>query len=227
MQSLKNIIAVIILCTMTGFTAFSRSAADLPLNVLKPKTDKGDRLILFVTGDGGWNSFSEQLAKAYTAQGVPVLALNSLKYFWKKKNPQEAANDISALLNKYTKEWQKSEIVLVGYSFGADVIPFIYRRLPETLRDKIVLLQLLSPASFTDFEIHISDLFGSKNPVRSMNIGAELKQADVPTLCYYGRQEAEKPLANQQKEGFKVVLLPGDHHYKNSFTEIAKAAASR
>lgn len=196
---------------------------DLPVNITKSKKEGGDEFALILSGDGGWNSFSQQLADSYAANGISVIGLNSLKYFWKKKSPQESANEIAALLNKYASEWQKKKIILCGYSFGAEVLPFIYRRLPNNLKEKITLIQLLSPASFTDFEIHVTDILGAENPVRSMSIPTEIEMLDVPILCYYGTLEKEKPLKNLKKANFKIIILPGDHHYKNSFLMIVKS----
>lgn len=204
--------------------AGSKINPDLPIVITKAKIERGDKLVLIISGDGGWTSFSQQLANSYAANGIPVIGLNSLKYFWEKKTPQEAASDIAVVLNKYAGEWKKRSIIICGFSFGAEVTPFIYRRLPNDLREKISLVQLVSPASFTDFEIHIADLIGTKNPIRSMNIASEVKMMHVPVLCYYGDLEKEKPLAGIKKTGFRIIILQGDHHYKNSYPEIVKTA---
>jgi type IV secretory pathway VirJ component len=200
----------------------SMTITDLPIIITKAKIDKEDKLVLFISGDGGWNSFSQKLVDSYASNGFDVIGLNSLKYFWKKKTPQETANDIAELLNKYSGEWHKKKIIICGFSFGADVAPFIYRRLPDDLKNKIILVQLISPSSFTDFEIHVMDLLGSHNSVRSMNIASEVKLMDVPVVCYYGDLEKEKPLSELKKADFKVIILKGDHHYAKSYPEIAK-----
>lgn len=193
---------------------------DLPVIIIKSKLEGGEALALYISGDGGWNNFSQGLAEAYAANGISVIGLNSFKYFWSKKSPQSTADEIAMLLNKYLVEWHKKKIILCGYSFGADVIPFIYRRLPENLRNRITVLQLLSPASFTDFEIHVNDLFGSQNSVRAMNIAAELELLNLPIICYYGELEDEKPLSTLKKNNFKCIILPGGHRYKESYNKI-------
>jgi type IV secretory pathway VirJ component len=195
---------------------------DLPIIITKAKTDKDDKLVLFISGDGGWNTFSQKLADSYALNGFPVIGLNSFKYFWKKKTPQETANDIAELLNKYTNEWHKKKIIICGFSFGADVAPFIYKRLPDDIKNKIILVQLISPSSYTDFEIHVMDLLSSHNSVLSMNIASEVKLMDLPVVCYYGDLEKEKPLSTLKKANLKVVILEGDHHYAKSYPEIAK-----
>ena len=102
--------------------------------------------------------------------GVPVIVLNSLKYFWSKKSPEEATNAAIALLEEYTAIWKKKNILLCGYSFGADVMPFIYNRLPGVLKEKVTRIQLLSPSAYTDFEIHVSYLFISKKIVSRLRL---------------------------------------------------------
>ena len=207
--------------------AVARQIVDQPIVITKAKQVNSDKMVFIISGDGGVNSFIQQLADSYAAQGMPVVTLNSFKYFWKKKMPQETANDIAPLLTKYSNEWQKKKIILCGYSFGADVAPFIYRRLPQELKNKISLVQLLSPASFTDFEIHLSDMLGSKDASRSMSIQSELKTLDVPVFCYYGNLEKEKPLTSLKKSNVEFFVLEGDHHYKNSFDIISKHARTK
>jgi type IV secretory pathway VirJ component len=210
-----SILTITVLCYISCvIPAFAGSgmSSDLPLVITKAKNESGDRLVLIISGDGGWNSFSQQLADSYADSGIPVIGLNSLRYFWKKKTPQQAANDIALVLNQYSKEWKKKSIIVCGFSFGADVMPFIYRCLPVELRSRIDLVQLVSPASFTDFEIHVADLIGSKDPVRSMNIASEVKLMDAQIICYYGKEEEVKPLSGLKKSGFRIVILSGDHH---------------
>lgn len=224
---MKYTLTILLVLTFFSDLAIARQESDLPIVITKAKSDNSDKLVIIISGDGGVNSFIQQLADSYAAQGLSVVTLNSLKYFWKKKMPQEVANDIAFLMNKYSNEWHKKKIVLCGYSFGADVAPFVYRRLPQELKNKISLVQLLSPASFTDFEIHLSDMFGSKDAIRSLNIQSELKTLDVPVFCYYGNLEKEKLLKTLQKPNVEVFILEGDHHYKNSFDLISKHAKTK
>lgn len=222
---MKNIKYAWILLTVM-IIAQPALAADLPVVIIKAADSRSDKFVLFITGDGGWNSFSKKLAGEYASGGLNVIALNSFKYFWKKKTPQAAANDIAMLLNKYANEWHKQKIIICGFSFGADVAPFIYSRLPGTLKNKITLVQLISPASYTDFEIHLMDMLGGNDPARSMDIAAELKLIDAPLICYYGAEEKDKPLSTIKISNMKVVILSGDHHYAKTYPEIAKNALS-
>jgi type IV secretory pathway VirJ component len=188
----------------------------LPVSLVTSSKTSGDELVLYLTGDGGWNNFSQKLANEYAAAGVPVVALNSMKYFWSKKSPEESAADIAALLNQYLGLWKKKSVLLCGYSFGADVMPFIFNKLPADLKSKVSRIQLLSPSAYTDFEIHVSYLFISKK----MNVASEVQKINKPVLCYYGVRESDKPLKDIEMPNFKMVILNGDHHYENSMLQI-------
>ncbi len=201
-----------------------KSHSNLPVTLIPAKKEGSEMLVLFISGDGGWNNFSQKLADQYAAAGIPVIGLNSFKYFWNKKTPEQAANDIAGLLYEYCDKWKKKSILLCGYSFGAEVMPFIFLRLPADLKEKINRIQLLSPASFTDFEIHVSDLFGSKNSMRKMNVASEVEKINKPVICYYGILEKEKPLQHIETSNYKTIILKGDHHYENSFEAIVETA---
>jgi type IV secretory pathway VirJ component len=196
--------------------------SDLPVTIIPAKRQGPDLMVLYISGDGGWNTFSQNLCNQFAADGVPVVALNSLKYFWSRKTPDESAQAVTALLDEYRSVWKKNNILLCGYSFGADVMPFIYNRLPEILKEKVTRIQLLSPSAYTDFEIHVSYLFISKKN----SVISEVQKINKPIICYYGEDENDKPLQNVRMPNFKMVILNGEHHYEKSFAEIVQSGIS-
>ncbi len=44
-------------------------------------------------------------------------------------------------------------MVLIGFSFGADVLPFLINRLPPEVRADVSLVTLLAPERATAFEV--------------------------------------------------------------------------
>jgi type IV secretory pathway VirJ component len=198
------------------------NVSDLPVIVIPAKKAGPDLMVLYLSGDGGWNTFSQNLCNQFAADGAPVVALNSLKYFWSRKTPEEATNAVIALIEQYESVWKKNNILLCGYSFGADVMPFIYNRLPENLKRKVPRIQLLSPSAYTDFEIHVSYLFISKKN----SVISEVEKINKPIICYYGEDEDPKTLQNVRMPNFKVIILNGEHHYEKSFAVIVQSGIS-
>src|SRR6185436_16572919 len=118
----------------------------LPLS-LYASTDTTKPLIFYISGDGGFNKFSTSFMQSLNKEGYAVIGLNAKDYFWNKKKPQEAAAAIEQAINESNKEWKKKNIILIGYSFGANVSPFMLTHFSATLSNKINHLILLSPSS--------------------------------------------------------------------------------
>lgn len=194
------------------------SVSDLPVKLVPAKILSNRPMVLYITGDGGWDSFSKDLANQYATNGFPVVILNALKYFWSKKNPEEATQAVTALIVQYSTTFNKGKVLLCGYSFGADVLPFIFNRLPEDIKEKVTCIQLLSPSLYTDFAIHFSYLFMTNK----LSVAREVQKINKRIICFYGEEEEEKLLKNIRMPNFKVILLNGKHHYENSFAEIVE-----
>src|SRR6202035_1778184 len=119
------------------------------------------------------------------ASGVPTVGLNSLKYFWTERTPAETAKDVARVMSHYLAAWNKKQVLLVGYSFGADVLPFVVNRLPADLRAKVATVSLLGLDSNASFEVTVADWLGSDaaGPATRpelAHLGA------TPVLCIYG-----------------------------------------
>ena len=105
---------------------------DLPL-VEVPAKGPGKALAVMISGDGGWAGIDKDVSQALAAKGIPVVGWNSLQYFWTARKPDAAARDLERILRRYLAVWGKQEVLLIGYSFGADVLPFFASRLPADL----------------------------------------------------------------------------------------------
>lgn len=188
----------------------------LPLVITNSKMrDTEAPVALLISGDGGWYGFEQSIADNLASRGVPTIGLDAKKYFWNRKTPEETASDIAKALDYYGKEWGRDKYVLVGYSLGAEIVPFILNRLPEAMKSKIQSSVLLSPATTTDFEIHISNMLGMGNRQNTYNTIDEIvKMQSVPTLIILG--EGEKTEIPELLKGTKIIIrkIPGDHHYK-------------
>jgi type IV secretory pathway VirJ component len=189
---------------------------NLPLIITLSKTpDKQAPVALLISGDGGWYGFEQSIADNFAKQGIPTIGLDSKKYFWHRRSPDETASDIATALDFYGKEWGREKFVLIGYSLGAEIVPFIVTRLPEQLKSRIKSAVLLSPATTTDFEIHISNMLGMGNKQNTYNtIDEIIKMQSVPTLIIFG--DGEKTQIPELLNGTPVIIrkIPGDHHYK-------------
>jgi type IV secretory pathway VirJ component len=194
---------------------------DLPLVEL-PTPRPSDLMAVVISGDGGWASLDRQIGEAFAAQGVPVVGLNSLQYFWKKRSPDEIGRDLSRIVSHYLVAWRAHEVLLVGYSRGADVLPFMASRLPPELRQHVRLLVLLAPGRATNFEFHVTDWLGRRGKSDLQPIAPEIeKLRGIELLCLYGADEKDTACPELPPGLATVVPLEGGHHFGGAYRGLA------
>ena len=228
MKKVIQIILIIFLFSsgLYGQNPASAEIANLPFNTNASNSDPQKPLILYITGDGGWNKFSQKFAQTMADNGYPVLSLNAAKYFWEKKSPEQAASDVSALIKVYMKQWNRNEIILAGYSFGADVMPFVYMRLPKEMAAVVKNVVLLAPSPNVDFEIHLIVLLGGKS--KGPSVPSEInKITGKPVLIVLADDDNDFPLDHLTIKNYSTIKLPGGHHYDGDVISVCNAIARK
>jgi type IV secretory pathway VirJ component len=193
---------------------------DLPLQEVHA-AGSSDEFALLLTGDGGWAGLDQELAARLAANGVPTVGLNSLKYFWTERTPVETARDVVRVLRHYLAVWHKQRVLLVGYSFGADVLPFVVNRLPPDLRARVLSVSLLGIDAHASFEVRVSDWVGGESggpPTR-----AELAEVhQVPVLCIYGEGEEDSICPDLPAGVATREKIGRGHHFSGEYAMLAE-----
>ncbi len=191
---------------------------DLPI-VEVPTLQAGKRFAVLLSGDGGWAGIDKDIAAALARQGVPVAGFDSLRYFWSKRTPEGLAADVDRLVRHYAARWQRSEVILIGYSQGADVLPFALNRLPERTRATVRLSVLLAPAEKASFEFHVSNWLG---PSGDKPVLPEAQKMEASrTLCVHGSDEKHSLCPQLGPNHAQVVMLKGAHHFDGDYVGMA------
>lgn len=172
---------------LAGAEAPIQGLGDLPL-VFTP-APQGPLLAVLLSGDGGWAPGDKSLAKAFASESVAVVGFNSPRYLERARTPNEAANDLARILRYFLHTWDRERVIVVGYSRGADIGPFMIDRLPQDLREHIAMLVLLGPGKQASFKFNLLDLARS-HPGDSLPVEPEVaKLRDIPVLCIYGTSD--------------------------------------
>jgi type IV secretory pathway VirJ component len=193
---------------------------DLPLHEVQASGPSAE-FALLLTGDGGWAGLDQELAARLAARGVPIVGLNSLKYFWKQRTADETAQDVARILRHYLSAWHATRVLLIGYSFGADVLPFVINRLPEDLRTHIASVSLLGIDAHASFEISIADWVGSD--AGGPQTRPELLQLTaLPVLCIYGQGESDSICPGLPAGHIVVEQIGRGHHFSGDYAALAE-----
>ncbi len=204
--------------------------SDLPLSEVPAEKPGTDTMAVIITGDGGWAGLDREIGRRLADRGISVVGLSSLRYFWHPKTPDRAGHDLARILNGYMCRWHKKKAILIGYSMGADVLPFMVNRLPADLQSRIAAVALLSPSKTADFAFHFTNWLPGKTSDKSgMAVLPEIKKlADVhhiPLLCFCGDAESNALCARLKNVPARVVSLSGGHHLGGKYNTIARMIA--
>ena len=210
-----------------------------PRAVIAP-AGRDDVLAVIYSGDGGWADLDRQLGNAFAARGIPVLGVSTFKYYWRSRTIEESAAQLDALLTERMQRLGKRRLWLIGYSFGADVLPSIVAHLRPAHRAAIAQLVLLAPSRDVTFEIelegymikqgwfveHFKRLMQHINPIEHERALPPLLalHGQPPVTCYYGLDDADDSLctAPGAPRWLQVRPKPGDHHFAGGYLPLAK-----
>ncbi len=127
------------------------------------------------------------------------------------------------VLDYYSKKWERKRFILIGYSFGSEIIPFIVTRLPGEIKSKVEASVLLSPTASTDFEIHLSNMLGMETHKNTYNVVDEIKKDKSDNvLVIYGKDEKSPVPKLLNGTNVKIRYIPGDHHYQYNQSVIVQ-----
>ncbi|HEY0275776.1 MAG TPA: AcvB/VirJ family lysyl-phosphatidylglycerol hydrolase [Paenirhodobacter sp.] len=195
---------------------------DLPITEMAVPKPALDTMAIIYSGDGGWRDIDREVGEALQKAGVPVIGVDSLRYFWNERKPQEAADNLSRIMRHYQTEWGVKHVVLIGYSFGADVLPNSYALLPAQDQASVALLTLMGLSHNRDYVIHVSGWLGMSSGSDSDPTKDLLKVPAKMVQCIYGKDDDEDACHDLSADrGYEMIGLSGGHHFDDDYQTLA------
>jgi type IV secretory pathway VirJ component len=168
--------------------------------------------VVFVTGDGGWRRIDIKVSNILRDAGMPVVGILANSYFASERTPDETAVDLEKVIREYQAKWQRKKVVLVGYSRGAEALPFMVNRLPDDIKRDVELIALLGPAETTAFKVGNPDRYALEPEVEKL-WGDEL-------VCVVGTLEKHSICRSIPAGDAVVLTLRGGHHFGGAYDRI-------
>jgi type IV secretory pathway VirJ component len=192
----------------------------LPLIVV-PSVRSGDTFAVMYSGDSGWAPQAQAMASRLAADGVPVVGVNSVRYLVFRKTPDQAAADLAAVIDQYSQAWGRPRVILIGYSFGGDVLPFIAEHLPASELERVRLLALISPSDHGDLAFRGVSWFDWQWPGAKPLEPALKALSGVPMICIHADHDPRQACNRFPGEVIRPIGLPGGHRYQGRRDVVA------
>lgn len=193
----------------------------LPLTILDT-TPSRDTMAVIYSGDGGWRDLDSQVGANLQAAGIPVVGVDSLRYFWSKKTPEQTAADLATIIHTYEKRWKVKHVMLIGYSFGADVLPAAYNGLPDKLKARVAQVSLLALSHEADYEVSVSGWLGSSGDGGTDPLTDVAKIDPALVQCMYGTEEDDDACKTLVGGPVETIGIKGGHHFDGDYPALAK-----
>jgi type IV secretory pathway VirJ component len=217
---------------LLGATVASAQSADstcaavvahLPLIERPATSDTNNTLVLLLTGDGGFAPADEKVAEGLRARGAAVLGVNMRTYLGHRRTPDETANDIGCAARAYLDRWHRTRLMVLGYSRGADLAPFIVSRWPADLRDRINMVALVSLSPNSNFQFHLIDLIRDVHRPDDLPVAPEIeKLRGMRVVCIYGTEEEDSGCREADSTVVTRYARPGGHRLTGGFDAVAE-----
>lgn len=170
---------------------------------------------VIISGDMGFKvGMGPRIADRLAARGIPVVGVNSLVFFNRRRTPADIRTFVAAAIRRGLAQGDVDRVVLIGQSFGADLLHVGLAGLAPDLREKVAMVALVVPGETVDYRASPLELAGLVEPdARALPTARQLTW--VPTLCVQGVQESDSLCPSLTAPNVHKVALPGGHplHY--------------
>ncbi len=193
-----------------------------------PARKTSERFAIMLTGDGGWRRIDTKVTEKLRAEGIPIVGFIVSSYFRTLRTPQESACALERVIRTYKLRWHREKVVLIGYSRGADALPFMISRLPADVRSSVQLIALLGLEPWVDFKYDppwtLAHYFRRERQFAVLPETEKLRGDNV--VCVYGEKEKETLCRKLDPAQFKIVREPGGHHFAGRYQDVGDVILS-
>ena len=200
--------------------------ADLPLAIVPAAgATPSPWFTILLSGDGGWAALDRGVSRSSRSTASPWWDGTRVNISG-PRTPDGISADLDRVIRHYARAWNKSHVILVGYSQGADTMPFMVNRLPAASRAEVDLTALVALSDNALFEFHVASLLGS--PPHGVPIAPELMRwSGSPYVCIYGAEDPDAACDKLVETHGSTVKMAGGHHFGGNYARIAQEILSR
>ncbi|UVO50704.1 virulence factor [Sphingomonas sp. SUN019] len=170
-----------------------------------------DVVAVYASGDTGLRfGKSPKVISALAARGIPVAGIDSAVNFASHRSRAQVDAIVANAIRLALARTGASRVVLMGQSFGADIVATAALDLPTVLRPKVAAINLVVPSRTVFFRADPTEITYRGTP--DATPAAALRRLDwTPVSCIYGAAETDSLCPLLRGTRAQVVPLPGGH----------------
>jgi len=184
-----------------------------------------DYYVILLTGNGGWRNLVQSVTHYLNSKSVTVVAINTKKYLWSEKKPAQIGCDLESVIDRYENKWGQKKVVFVGYSMGAEVLPFALDCMGDKYRNEINDLILIGPWQKVTFKVKLKDYYLEVN--KGTDLYTELLQLKTEKAYIICDDNAFSICRKDLGGIIDHDFLKGGHHFGGDYVALSKLIGKR
>jgi len=171
--------------------------------------------VVYVSGDMGLRfGPGPYVSRALAQDGITVLGLNTPTLFRRHRTAAQIDGIVAGAVREALVRTGAQRLVLIGQSFGADILHTGLAHLPPGLRSHVAGVVLIVPGRMVYFRADPTGIAYRGTP--DGRAQDTLRQLDwAPLTCIYGRQEADSACPAVSLPDATLIAMPGGHFLRN------------
>jgi type IV secretory pathway VirJ component len=182
-----------------------------PMRPASYRPQPGAPVAILWSGDMGFRvGMGPRVADRLVADGIPVVGVNSLSFFRKTRSAAEATQLLTASIAQARRMNPTARLLLIGQSYGADMMQVALSRLPSAERAHVAMVALVVPGATVAYRASPAEIF-TFAMAESDALPTARQLTWTPLLCVRGQEETSSLCPLLHQGNVQSVALPGGH----------------
>lgn len=201
-----------------------------PVHVYPAVPPAADIAVVNVSGDMGLRFLlGASTSRGLTARHIPVVGISSPAVFRKRRTRAEIDAFVADAVRLGLSRTGVRRIVMMGQSYGADIVQTGLAHLPADLRAKVAAVILVLPGESVYFRADPTG-WAYRGTPDSVATDTANTLTWAPLTCIYGVEEKDSLCPLLRVPGARVIGMPGGHDIRHDdaglLAHVLKAIAS-
>lgn len=205
------VIVIVIAAAIALWTAIDGYFDRDPINFFAPRGPRRPVAALYFSGDSGLRfGMGPYAAKALAQRGIAVTGFSSPAWFGVHRTREEVNAAVADAIRQALARTGGDKLVVIGQSYGADILQTGLAALPADLRPRIAAVVLVVPGETVFFR---ADPLGLEYRGTPDSLGVNTVNAITwaPLTCIYGAAETDSLCPLVRLPHATIIRMPGGH----------------
>ncbi len=178
-----------------------RSTGAPPVAVVNFSGDMGLRFLL-----------GASTSRGLTEHGIPVVGITTPALFARHRTRQELDAIVADGVRTALARTRARRVVVMGQSYGADIVQTGLANLPADLRARVAAIVLILPGETVFYRADPSGLLYDHGTPDSLGVTTADTLNWAPFTCIYGIEETDSLCPRITLAGVRKIGMPGGHN---------------